>query len=440
MDYPPRVRALLDRAKADEGDSIVVRARGERYSGTLMPHHGFSGEDILTIKLPNGYNIGIAIADIETIEVTAKGTRGRADRKLPPAAKDKPTVAVLGTGGTIASYVDYRTGAVHPAVTAEELVFSVPELLDVANVRARVIYSIYSENLKPENWQRLAREVAQELGAGAKGVIIPHGTDTLHFTTAALAFMLRDLTGPVVVVGSQRSSDRPSSDAAMNLVSAARVATSNLGEVVAVMHGETSDTFGVIHRGTKVRKMHASRRDAFRSLNASPLGRVQPDGTVDLSDRALPRAGGPTKADDRLDPKVGLVYFYPGQSPRELEAAIGDLHGVVVAGTGLGHVSHDLVTVLGHAVRNGIAVVMATQTLQGRVNMHVYDTGRDLLKAGVTSAEDMLPEVAYVKLMWVLGHTREPAVVARSMATNVAGEINASIRLDEFVDDSGEPR
>src|SRR3989441_819326 len=277
MDYPPRIRAVLDRSKATQGDVVVVQAKGERYEGTLMPHHGFSGEDILTLKLPNGYNIGIAVGDIESVEVAAKPPATRAERHLPAPTKDKPTVAVLGTGGTIASYVDYRTGAVHPAVTAEELVFSVPELLEVCNVRARVIYSIYSENLKPENWQRLAREAAKELESGAAGVVIPHGTDTLHFTTAALSFMLRNLTAPVVVVGAQRSSDRPSSDAATNLLGAARVATADLGEVVAVMHGETSDSFGTIHRGTKVRKMHSSRRDAFRSLNATPLGRVHPD-------------------------------------------------------------------------------------------------------------------------------------------------------------------
>src|SRR2546425_11319549 len=277
MDYPPRIRAVLDHSKATQGDVVVVQAKGERYEGTLMPHHGFSGEDILTLKLPNGYNIGIAVGDIESVEVAAKPPATRAERHLPAPTKDKPTVAVLGTGGTIASYVDYRTGAVHPAVTAEELVFSVPELLEVCNVRARVIYSIYSENLKPENWQRLAREAAKELESGAAGVVIPHGTDTLHFTTAALSFMLRDLMAPVVVVGAQRSSDRPSSDAATNLLGAARVATADLGEVVAVMHGETSDSFGTIHRGTKVRKMHSSRRDAFRSLNATPLGRVHPD-------------------------------------------------------------------------------------------------------------------------------------------------------------------
>ncbi|HEX9340110.1 MAG TPA: Glu-tRNA(Gln) amidotransferase subunit GatD [Thermoplasmata archaeon] len=434
MEYPPRVRALLDRSRAGQGDAVVVRAKGQRYEGIVMPHHGFSGPDILTIKLSSGYNVGIEVADIESVDVTAKHAPTSVERHLPPPTQGKPTVALLGTGGTIASYVDYRTGAVHPAVTTEELVFSVPELLDVCNVRARVIYSIYSENLKPENWQRLARETGKELNGGADGVIIPHGTDTLHFTTAALSFMLRELTGPVAVVGAQRSSDRPSSDAATNLLSAARVATADLGEIVAVMHGETSDSFGAIHRGTKVRKMHSSRRDAFRSLNAAPLGRVLPDGRVELAGHALPRSRGPTKVDDALDTKVALAYFYPGQQVAELEAILQDVHGAVLAGTGLGHVSEDLVPVVHRFAKDGVTIVMTTQTLQGRVDMHVYDTGRDLIKAGVIGGEDMSPETAYVKLMWILGHTRDPADVARAMATNVAGEINPRIGLDEFAE------
>lgn len=434
MEYPPAVRTLLDRAKAQEGDALLVRAKGGEYEGVLMPHHGFRGEDVLTIKLANGYNIGIAVGEVESVVVQTKGAKAAARRTLPPPTMGRPTVAVLGTGGTIASYVDYRTGAVHPAVTAEELVFSVPELLEVANVRARVVYSVYSEDLKPEQWRNLAREAAKELAGGAAGVVIPHGTDTLHFTTAALGFMLRDLTGPVVVVGAQRSSDRPSSDAAPNLIGAVRVATANLGEVVLVMHGETSDTLATIHRGTKVRKMHSSRRDAFRSLNTTPLGRVHADGRVELSDRALPRAAGPTKVDDALDPKVRMAYFYPGQSPGELEAILDGVHGLVIAGTGLGHVSHDLIPILQQAARDGVAIVMTTQTLQGRVSLRVYDTGRDLLKAGVIEGEDMSPETALVKLMWVLGHTREPGEVARAVGKNVAGEINPRIGLDEFAE------
>lgn len=434
MEYPPRVRAVLERARAAEGDAVVVAAKGAAYAGVVMPHHGFSGDDILTIKLENGYNVGIEVGDITSVEVTRRSEAAKAARKLPPSQKDKPTVAVLGTGGTIASYVDYRTGAVHPAVTAEELVFSVPELLDVCNVRARVIYSIYSEDLKPENWQRLAREAAKELNDGARGVIIPHGTDTLHYTSAALSFMLRDLTGPVVLVGAQRSSDRPSSDAASNLLAAAHLATSDLGEVVLTMHGDTSDGDAAIHRGTKVRKMHASRRDAFRSMNTAPIGRVRPDGRVEFAQPVLPRSKGSVKVDDALDTKVAMVHFYPGHRASELETIVRDVHGLVIAGTGLGHVAHDLIPVLAHAARDGVAVVMTTQTLQGRVNMNVYDTGRDLLKAGVMSGEDMLPETAFVKLMWVLGHTRDPAEVARSMATNVAGEVNPAIGLDAFAD------
>src|SRR5712691_13421724 len=434
MDYPPAVRKLLDGAKADIGDTVAIVARGDRLEGVVMPHHAFSGTDILTLKLGSGYNVGIDLKDITGIDLVSKHAPATKKARVVPRNPRLPILSVLGTGGTIASYVDYRTGAVHPAVTAEDLVFSVPELMEIADVRARVVYSVLSENLKPANWQHLADEGAKELNGGAEAVLIPHGTDTLHYTTAALSFMLRDLTGPVIVVGAQRSSDRPSSDAAMNLLSAARISTADVGEVVAVMHGETSDSFGVIHRGTKVRKMHSSRRDAFRSLNASPLGRVHPDGRVELTERVLPRSEGPTKVDDALDLKVALVYFYPGQRASELEATLAGVHGAVIAGTGLGHVSQDLIPILHQAVRDGVAVVMATQTLQGRVNMRVYDTGRDLMKAGVISAEDMTPETAYVKLMWILGHTREPPEVARAMATNVAGEINPRIGLDEFAE------
>src|SRR2546427_4013475 len=334
MEYPPAIRRLLDGAKADAGDTVAVVARGDRLEGVVMPHHAFSGSDILTLKLGNGYNIGIDVQDITRVDLVSKHAPVRKTASAVPRTGRLPVLSVLGTGGTIASYVDYRTGAVHPAVTAEELVFSVPELMELADVKARVVYSVYSENLKPANWQHLATEAAKELNAGAEAVLIPHGTDTLHFTTAAPSFMLRDLPGPVVLVGAQRSSDRPSSDAALNLISAARVGIANLGEVVAVMHGEESDTFCQIYPGTEVRQKHFSRGDAFPSFNATPLGRVQPDGTVELTDSALPRARGPTKVDDTLDLKVALVSFYPGQPPTQLEAVLEGQHGIVIAGPG----------------------------------------------------------------------------------------------------------
>ena len=432
MEYPPPVGPVLKQAGASVGDTVGVATRDKRFEGVVMPHHAFSGSDVLTVKLANGYNVGISVGDITRVELVAKHTPAPRKPATIPMAGGKPTIAVLGTGGTIASYVDYRTGAVHPAVTAEELVFSVPELLEIANVRARVVFSVYSEDLKPENWQRLAEEAATELNGGAQGVVIPHGTDTLHFTTAALSFMLGDLTGPVIVVGAQRSSDRPSSDAAMNLISAAHLANANLGEVVGLMHGETGDTFALVHRGTKIRKMHSSRRDAFRSINAAPLGKVHHDGRVELSEEARPRTKGPVAVDTRLDPNVVMIYFFPGMKSDHLEALLEDSHGAVIAGTGLGHTAHDLIPAIAKAVRAGKPIVMTSQTLYGRVGMRVYDTGRDLLSAGVISGEDMLPETAFVKLMWILGHTHDPGEVARKIATAVAGEINPRIRLDEF--------
>ena len=398
-----------------------------------MPHTEFSGEDIFVVKLDNGYNVGIPVAADTTVQLVAKKQAGASPRSLPPPRPGKPTAAVLGTGGTIASYVDYRTGAVHPAVTAEELVFSVPEILDACNVRARVVYSVFSENLTPRQWEELAAEAAKELNGGADAVIIPHGTDTLHFTSAALAFMLRNLTGPVVLVGSQRSSDRPSSDAAFNLVCAARLAAEDAGEVVVCMHHETGDMSCAVMRGTKVRKMHSSRRDAFKPVNDRRLGAVHADGRVTWEAPVTPRGKGPATAETGLDPDVVLVQFHPGMPAKRFEALTHEAHGVVIAGTGLGHVSDELVAPIRHLVRAGTLVVMTTQCLNGRVGLRVYDKGRDLLAAGVIPGEDMLPEVALVKLMWVLGRTKEPDEVRELMTTSLAGEINPAIALDEYV-------
>ncbi len=431
-EYPPPVKSKLDAAGATPGDR--VRVAGPRtYEGVVMPHTEFSGADILIVKLDNGYNVGVPIGSVTSLELLEKGRAAAPARTLPPPKPGKPTAAVLGTGGTIASYVDYRTGAVHPAVTAEELVFSVPELLDVCNVKARVVYSVFSENLAPKQWETLAAEAAKELNAGASAVLIPHGTDTLSFTAAALAFMLRNLTGPVVLVGSQRSSDRPSSDAAFNLLCAARLAAEDLGEVVTCMHHETGDTSCDVLRGTKVRKMHSSRRDAFKPINAARLGAVHADGRVMWDSPADPREKGPVIAETGIEPNVALVTFHPGLTAKRFEAMTHDAAGAVIAGTGLGHVSDDLVPPIRKLVKDGKPVVMTTQCLNGRVGLRVYDKGRDLLAGGVIPGEDMLPETALVKLMWVLGRTKEPEQVRELMTTDLAGEINPAITLDEYV-------
>lgn len=421
--------------QATPGDRVrLTTADGAVFEGILVPRTSVSGADIVTLKLGNGYNIGLSGtgAKLEVLEKAKPATRPHV---LPPNDPSKPTIAVLGTGGTIASFVDYRTGGVQPATRPEELAAAVPELFGFCNVRAEVLFNMFSEDMQPEHWTTIAERAAWHLNNGARGVVIPHGTDTMSYTAAALAFFLGDLKGPVVLVGSQRSSDRPSSDAAENLLAAARVAaTADLGEVVVVMHAGTDDGVCHIHRATRVRKMHTSRRDAFQSINVAPLGSVQAaTGTVHLAPDARPLSTTPTRCDAVWDEHVSIITSYPGLWPQHIEDVV--LKATVIVGTGLGHIAHRCIPGIQAVIAKGAHVVMASQAIHGAVNMNVYSTGRDLLAMGVIPAQDMLPEVAYVKMMWILGHpqwAKDPAEVRRRFLEPVAFELDLPTDVRAF--------
>ena len=428
----PRKKEIEEKLKtvnADIGDIIRIIRNDEQHEGVLMPHHEFSDDDIITIKLKTGYNIGIAVDKKTEIMLVQKQKTTEKQTKRIPYDQKKPTISIIGTGGTIACYVDYRTGAVHPASSAEELAFSVPEIFDLCNVKSQVAYQMLSENIEVSHWQALAEIIAKELNNGVAGVVIPHGTDTLGYTAAALSFLLKNLSGPVVLVGAQRSSDRPSSDAAQNLIAAATVAaTADIGEVVVVMHGEISDTFSTIHRGTKVRKFHTSRRDAFQTVNDLPLGKVE-NGVITLHAPYRKKTTGPVTTDTSMEEDVAILYFYPGMKPED----IPEKKGIVLAGTGLGHVSAKLLPRVTKLIKDGTVIVMTSQCLFGRANMRVYSAGRDLIKAGVLPGEDMLPETAYVKLMWVLAHAKNKQDIEQLMMTNIAGEIAERTKSNAFL-------
>ncbi|ASJ10890.1 glutamyl-tRNA(Gln) amidotransferase subunit D [Thermococcus sp. P6] len=407
------------------------------YEGIVMNPYELSSGETLTLKLDNGYNIGILIDQIESVEVVERASQkeGPTFREVLPKKPGLPGVAIIGTGGTIASRIDYKTGAVHAAFTAEELAMAVPEIFEVANVTPKLLFNIMSEDMSPKHWVKIAHEVAKALNDGEDGVVVAHGTDTMGYTAAALSFMLRDLGKPVILVGSQRSSDRPSSDAAMNLICSVRMATADFGEVAVVMHGETGDTYCLAHRGTKVRKMHTSRRDAFRSINDIPVARIWADGKIEfLRDDYRRRRDSEVWVDDEMEEKVALVKAFPGIQPEVIDFFVDKgYRGLVIEGTGLGHVPNHLLDSIGRATEEGVTVCMTSQCLYGRVNLNVYSTGRRLLKAGVIPCEDMLPETAYVKLMWVLGHTHDPEEVRAMMLTNYAGEITPYTRFDTFL-------
>ena len=370
------------------------------------------------VKLDSGYNIGVPPASCTLMDhpvpVPSKQHEVVQDKNLP-------TLAIISTGGTIASRIDYRTGSVTSQFNASDILTAIPELAEIASYRTIPLATILSENMTPAIWQDLARAVHAEITNGAKGVMVTHGTDTMAYSAAALSFMI-DTPVPIVFVGSQRSADRPSSDNAMNAVCAAAAATSDLGEVAVVMHATTNDDTCAIHRGTRVRKMHSSRRDAFKSLGVDPIGIVEyPSRKVTLARDAVRRGTRTLALHDKLDPHCALIQFYPGMSPDLLKAYNG-YHGLVIAGTGLGHTSTTLIPPLKRLIEGGTLVVMTTQCMNGRVCDRVYDTGRDLLAAGVIEGSNMLPEVALVKLMWVLGNEKDTEKAAAMMQADLKGE------------------
>jgi glutamyl-tRNA(Gln) amidotransferase subunit D len=402
-----------------EGDIVDIRTEKGTYLGKMMPRHILGRDDVILIKLDNGYNIGFSQDDIVSIRIIEKAEkREKAKREIKKGKG--PKIALFGTGGTIASYVDYRTGAVHPAISSEDFLFSVPELADIADIDAKILFSVLSEDMTPEHWKKMAIEAGRALNSGYEGVVIAHGTDTMLYSSSALSFALRNLNGPVVFVGSQRSSDRPSSDATMNLLSAVRLATSDLGEVAVVMHASTSDDYCHIHRGTRARKMHTSRRDAFKSINSEPIGRATPD-VYELHDYRK-KSDGDVEIHPDFERDVALICAYPGLNARNLEYALSNSKGAVIAGTGLGHINSGLIEVLKDAINDGKPIVMTSQCLYGTVNMNVYSTGRSLLAAGIIPGGDMLPEVAYVKLSWALANL-DNEEIPEFMGRNIAGEI-----------------
>jgi glutamyl-tRNA(Gln) amidotransferase subunit D len=372
------------------------------------------------VKLDSGYNFGVSP---DSCVFTGHPAEPLPKKTQVPQKNDLPALSIVSTGGTIASRIDYRTGSVTSQFDAGDILVAIPELAKIANYRTVPLATILSENMKPAIWQNLARAVYNEIKSGVSGVIITHGTDTMAFSAAAVSFMV-DTPVPIVFVGSQRSADRPSSDNAMNAVCAASAATSDLGEVAVVMHATTNDDTCAIHRGTRVRKMHSSRRDAFRSMGVDPIGSVAyPSREVNLKNSAVRRGSHTLALHDRLEERVGLVQFWPGMSP-DLITSYEGYHGVVLAGTGLGHVSTALIPSLTKLIDGGTMVVMTSQCLQGRVCDRVYDTGRDLLAAGVIEGGDMLPEVALVKLMWVLANEKNAEKAAILMQTDLKGECN----------------
>jgi glutamyl-tRNA(Gln) amidotransferase subunit D len=425
--YKGRALEVLKKYMVRVWSQAVVSTTRGTFTGTILPRSENDDDKHLVLKIPTGYNVGI---DIFTITDMKETGYQKANYKIPekefPFTPNLPNVKLFGTGGTIASRLDYRTGAVIPAFSPGELYGAVPELADICNLTTEKLFAVFSENMGPEQYIALAKGIGKEIRNGIDGIIIGHGTDTLHHTAAALSFMVQNSPIPIILVGSQRSSDRPSSDAALNLMHAAYAAGhGDIAETLVCMFGPTSDDYGFLHRGTRVRKMHSSYRSTFRTIGDTPVATVRRGNITSIKEEYNHR-----RKDKEVtilpyfSEKVTMLYYYPHMKPDILDKMIEmGYKGIIIIGTGLGHVNKELYPALERAAAKDVSVFMTLQTIWGYVHMFVYDTGRDMMSKGVIPAGNMLPEVAFIKLGWAMGQTEDPEEIRKIMLTPINDEI-----------------
>lgn len=445
--YSSAIVKALKAAKAEAGDRVHVKNSKGEFEGILLPRPETGEDRLLVLKLDNGYNVGVFFDSNSKLERLKGGAQlekfAYSSRKFDSRL---PAVSLIATGGTISNRVDYRTGAVHPLMSPEEMLATAPQLADIINLRSVVSpFRMASEDMGCEEWKKLAVAAAKEFNGGSQGVIVTHGTDILHYTSAALSFMLPNLCKPVAVVGAQRSPDRGSFDGTMNLLCAAQYAKSNIAEVAIVMHGTSSDDYCLAIPGAKARKMHSERRDAFRPINCLPFAKIWPDGKTELvrnDFRSRAAKDAEVKADAVFEPKTALVKVFPGAAPEIIDFYVDKKYrGIVLEAMGLGHVpvspadkKASWIPAVKRAVEAGLVVAVTTQCIYGRTHEFVYSNLRALEATGAVYAEDTLAETAFVKLGWLLGHKDlAPEEIRQKMRQNLAGEINPRLTEAEFL-------
>ena len=421
--YRGRSLAFLQKNNLGVGDVVNV-VTNSSYSGIVMPRYEYSDDEHIVLKLKSGYNIGLEIDKIKKIQVESSTSMKKENTPQPQPNPKLPKLLLVSTGGTIASKIDYRTGGVTPALTATELYAAVPELGKIANIDTEILFSEYSENLLPEHWKKIAEKINSCVKSEYKGIIIAHGTDTMQYTAAALSFALVGIPIPIALVGSQRSSDRPSSDAALNLISAARfLLECNTSGVYVVMHNSTSDDEVACHWGTRVRKNHTSKRDAFKTVGGSPAFIVKNDNVEKNSQFNYVKKEYTPRIN--FDTRVTLVKYYPGLNPKIIDHIISsEYKAIIFEGTGLGHIGKIMYEYVNKARKKGLFMGMTSQCIDGMVSMTVYESGRDLLNLGIVPLSNMIPETALVKAMWALGNSKSVVEMEKLMKENIALEFS----------------
>jgi len=425
---------------AKPGDRVKVITTDEIREGILIPNEE---TDSVVIKLDNGYNIGIDKKKVKEIKLIEKyKEKDTHSEKHTKKDSKKPTIAILHTGGTIASKVDYKTGGVVSSFTDEDFLSMFPEVKDIANIKSTLVSNMMSEDMGFTHYKKITDAIVKEIKKGVDGIIIGHGTDTLAVTSAALAFVFENLPIPLILVGSQRSTDRGSTDAATNLICAAEfIAKTDFVGVAICMHESTSDNNCAILPATKTKKLHTSRRDAFKPVNDKIIARIDYETRKIQFLKDHPRKNNQKLiVKNNFEDKVAIVKAYPNMQPDLIEALTKKKYkGIVLEGTGLGHAPTNINENLPNykslkkfVDSNGI-VVVTSNCIFGTVHRDIYVNTRRLGNIGAIYGKDMLTETAFVKLAWLLGNYKKEEV-KELITKNLRGEINERLMKDEFLD------
>ena len=427
-------------AKENSGDRIRIHIKDKILDGILMPN---KETDSVVIKLDNGYNVGIDNDKITKIEVIKKQDKPVIEKKMAIGDdRNKKYITILHTGGTIASRVDYKTGGVTAHFSAEDLVEMVPELKKISNIETELVANMMSEDMLFSDYQKIAGSIKKHTEKGAHGIIIGHGTDTLAYTAAALSFMFEKINIPILIVGAQRSSDRGSSDAASNLICAANFITkTDFVGVGICMHHTSSDSKCAILPAAKTRKMHTSRRDAFKPINDTPIALVDyANKEVEFikKDYRKKSKDNAVILKDKFENRVGLLKTHTNMKTELFEFFAKSYKGIVIEGTGLGHVPTNLgdnirnYEILKKFIQEGGIVAITSQCIYGRVHKSIYTNLRRLSNIGCIFCEDMLPETTFLKLSWLLGNYSKKEST-ELLTKNLRGEINPRLEPEHFV-------
>lgn len=421
------------------GDIVKVTTDDNVFEGILMPGDYTS---TIVIKLESGYNIGIDKSRVKKTELVKKYEPIKKDKSKLRSNPNLPTVTIISTGGTISSKIDYRTGGVHADYTAEDFVEMCPEMAEIANLNAKKVLSVMSEDLTIEDIKNMAKFAIEELNKKeVDGIVVTMGTDTLNYASSLLSFFVKDLNKPFIITAAQRSIDRGSTDAFMNLICSVTAAAKFDGAVLATcLHGTSSDDYCILNRGSKVRKMHTSRRDAFRPMNELPLAKVYTTGKLEITNHEYKkRQDSKVILDATFEEKTSIIYVYPGMDPKVIDFYVDSGYkGIVLSATALGHVptnnAKSIIPNIRRATDKGVIVVIASQTLYGRTHAYVYSNLRKLsVDNKCIFAEDIIPETAYMKLGWILGKTTKYEEVKELMYKNITGEINKRHHPESFL-------